>query len=452
VLIAALGLLAAFAVVAIVLVVTSGGDGGEASSSTSAPVVTGEPVTIPQGSALAVSTLAYTSLDNGTPNIWLVEEDGTNARPLINGNSRASQQPVWSPDRRSILFTVDNAGSWELWVTDSEGQASRAIATGLAPAARATWSPDGSRVAVVREEDGQRDVYVLDLEVDELTRLTDTPAEEVDPAWSPEGSRLAFSLVDGGEQDIYVMPADGGEPARLTDTAGPDTAPAWHPAGTSLAFASQRDGNWNIYAMDVEGEGQRALTSDPADEEFPSWSPDGDSIAFQSSTSDGATPRAVVVAAGDGTGPRPLVSGEGVSGFPTWGWRALIDGAITEEIVVDSQVLWTDTEIVLLEGDRVAISADGEFADDVTRPDQVYDPDGVPRDPDNDIHFRDLWLDLPHGALIGRIDDGEPFLVGSSFEDDGLAAGRLYLGMNDGFAGDNTGTFTAQIEIRRFES
>jgi hypothetical protein len=53
-------------------------------------------------------------------------------------------------------------------------------------------------------------------------------------------------------------------------------------------------------------------------------------------------------------------------------------------------------------------------------------------------------------ALIGKVNtDGQPFPVGSSLRRTADEKGRLFLGVNDKGVDNNSGTFTASIEIRR---
>ena len=49
------------------------------------------------------------------------------------------------------------------------------------------------------------------------------------------------------------------------------------------------------------------------------------------------------------------------------------------------------------------------------------------------------------GALVGRIDNGQAFVVGSDRDIAMPAGGRLYLGINDDVVNDNTGSFDVQI-------
>jgi DNA-binding winged helix-turn-helix (wHTH) protein len=53
--------------------------------------------------------------------------------------------------------------------------------------------------------------------------------------------------------------------------------------------------------------------------------------------------------------------------------------------------------------------------------------------------------ELPCFALIGRIGDGKPFLVGSSVNEIAEASGRLFLGVNDDNVTDNSGGFRVTV-------
>jgi hypothetical protein len=52
-----------------------------------------------------------------------------------------------------------------------------------------------------------------------------------------------------------------------------------------------------------------------------------------------------------------------------------------------------------------------------------------------------------HSALIGKIGDGDPFLVGKSKSFDVAAQGRLFLGVNDHGVENNSGSFQVMITV-----
>lgn len=283
----------------------------------------GLPPDLPAGEPLATSTIAYTQVDGTFWNVWLVESDGSDPRPLTRETEDKARLPVMSPDRTSVAFSVQTAGGWELRVIDSGGQGDRTVSSDIVADARATWSPDGTRLAFVGDRDGPADIYVLDLTTDEITNLTNSPEDEGDPAWSPDGESIAYWSLVTGNQDIFTVPAEGGTPTQLTQQPGDDADPAWHPASSSLAFASDRGGDWDIYVMDPDGREQRQLTDDPADDQDPAWSPDGAFVAFESKRD--STDRVdddwaeIYVMLPDGRDQRRVTQRDGFDAHPAWG-------------------------------------------------------------------------------------------------------------------------------------
>jgi hypothetical protein len=51
----------------------------------------------------------------------------------------------------------------------------------------------------------------------------------------------------------------------------------------------------------------------------------------------------------------------------------------------------------------------------------------------------------PAGALVGRVDNGEPFLIGRNTSVRMPASGTLHLGINDDNVTDNNGNFRVII-------
>lgn len=121
------------------------------------------------------------------------------------------------------------------------------------------------------------------------------------------------------------------------------------------------------------------------------------------------------------------------------------------EIELSGTDRWKDTGVTVEAGDRVTISASGT----VRFPDsQSTGPEGLPRG------WRDLIRILPvnqvgRGALIARIGETEaaqPFLVGANKQFVAPAAGRLFLGINQGSSEAAEGSFRVRIEIEKARS
>lgn len=110
-------------------------------------------------------------------------------------------------------------------------------------------------------------------------------------------------------------------------------------------------------------------------------------------------------------------------------------------LAIPGDVDWTATGVSCETGDTLTITAEG-LINHAPPADATAPPDGL-------AEFREFNIpelpDAPHAALIGRLDQQEPFLVGSSAVYTCPENGSLTLGINDAGTGNNSGAFTATI-------
>ena len=221
------------------------------------------------------SKIAFVSDQDGNPDIWVMDRDGSNLINLTN-HPEKDHSPAWSSDGEWIAFaSVRDSLYWEIYVMRADGSDVRRLtwwedASDLSP----TWSPDGSRLAFASKRDGNWEIYLMDRDGGNLVRLTDDPADDTNPAWSADGSRIAFESTRDGFAEIYVMPITGGEPVNLTNLLwATDLGPTWSPDGGRIAFYSDRDGEWDIYVMHSDGSDVVKLTGDTTNDQVPAWRP-----------------------------------------------------------------------------------------------------------------------------------------------------------------------------------
>ena len=101
---------------------------------------------------------------------------------------------------------------------------------------------------------------------------------------------------------------------------------------------------------------------------------------------------------------------------------------------------WQDTGVSVRPGDTLAVRhVSGEWC---PWPEGCADGLGVGGDPGCDCN---LLLGASHGALIGRVGDARPFLVGNDFLYRMGGTGTLFLMINDRNRFDNTGQIVVQI-------
>ena len=108
-------------------------------------------------------------------------------------------------------------------------------------------------------------------------------------------------------------------------------------------------------------------------------------------------------------------------------------------VFVQASQQWNDTGITVKKGDRVAFTTSGQIIYGLG---MTAGPDG-----ENTIRKPDFPVAaMPVGGLIGRVDAGTPFPIGSNSQPIVMPnAGRLMLGVNDNELGDNSGAFTVAV-------
>jgi hypothetical protein len=122
------------------------------------------------------------------------------------------------------------------------------------------------------------------------------------------------------------------------------------------------------------------------------------------------------------------------------------------QIDVDAAKQWLDTQIDLLAGEKLQITAIGTitYPADKKHPDgRTFGPEGLPRG------FGDLIHDYAvsnagHGSLIARLGDddvAQTFAVGASAEYEAPVAGRLFLGINQSLRDTESAKGNFQVKI-----
>lgn len=110
-------------------------------------------------------------------------------------------------------------------------------------------------------------------------------------------------------------------------------------------------------------------------------------------------------------------------------------------VMVDARRPWTDTGIDVRNGQDVAFTATGEVRWGPGRRDDAGGENDSPHNAARPMPGRNA------AALIGKIGpNGDPFVIGDVREALRLrGSGRLFLGINDDYLQDNSGSFRVEI-------
>ncbi len=109
---------------------------------------------------------------------------------------------------------------------------------------------------------------------------------------------------------------------------------------------------------------------------------------------------------------------------------------------VEAREGWNNTHIEVEAGDLLTITyVSGKWS---PWPGDKYDAIGSGGDPRCRCNVME---GVSHAALIGRIGDHEPFLIGERYHHSIGESGILYLGINDVDIYDNSGHLQVKVEI-----
>ena len=117
-------------------------------------------------------------------------------------------------------------------------------------------------------------------------------------------------------------------------------------------------------------------------------------------------------------------------------------GPSTRTFTVPSTTQWTPTGIRVNQGDRLQFKSSGEIQ---LRPANFNDKATVAGSLSGRTAPNSPIPSALAGALIGRIDSGQPWGIGNQTTIIAPASGLLYLGINDDVLTDNSGQFSVTI-------
>jgi len=224
---------------------------------------------------------------DGDNDIYLLTAEGLRR---LTDDPASDEFPRWSPDGRSIAFSSNRTGTYQIYVMDADGANVRRVTDSENDAIEEGWHPDGTKLAYTEER--KRTIgrsymmWLTDLKTGAKTRLLpEFDGSSALPDFSPDASKLAFTGKRTMGWDAFLADLATGAVSALTE-GGRACRPRFSPDGARIAYVSNTaDGKGDIWIMNPDRSGNERLTDRPETYDyFPAWSPDGKWIVLSSGT------------------------------------------------------------------------------------------------------------------------------------------------------------------------
>jgi len=217
-----------------------------------------------------------------TVDVWEREPDGSGLKQLTSG-ARRNYAPAVSPDGRYVVFHTNRAGAWNVWRMDADGSDPRPLT--VDNASESHWpqvSPDSKWVIFQHPAPaGSAHLWKVPMEggVDPIEMTGGTCRR---PEVSPATGMIACWYSEDPAKPrwrIAVFPPEGVTPVKTFDfpsTASVDTPLRWTPDGSAITYLDNGGSASNLWSQPLDGSPARPLTNFKAADIFSfAWSRDG---------------------------------------------------------------------------------------------------------------------------------------------------------------------------------
>ena len=181
----------------------------------------------------------------------------------ITNTAAAERQITWAPDNRTIAYTSERDGHWNIYTAEIAREEDQNFANATLinekPLFDAkdgiertypSYSPDGNEIAFIQD---RNKLMVMNLKTKKTRQITDgsTHARRNGGfaySWSPDGKWFVLSVVDNKHDpysDIAIVGSEGGKITNITQSGYFDESPRWVMDGNAILFLSERYGMRN---------------------------------------------------------------------------------------------------------------------------------------------------------------------------------------------------------------
>jgi len=286
--------------------------------------------------------IVFESWQNGHPELYKMESDGTQITRLTNYQKHESNNeyigngnPSWSTIIKNknensktakIVFQSDRDGNHEIYIMNSDGSDQTNISKHSGFDGSPVFSPNGKKIAFVSDRSGKHNVWIMNADGSNLYNLTNSSSENYYPSWNPDGTKITYDSYSEGAPggDIFIINVDGSNPKNLTNTKQDEGYPSWSPSGDLITYdmggyEHSKTGNFTIFSININMNNKiSAVTDNSGNSGDASWIPQSNQIVYSSDKDDpeGGNYEIYTISS-DGTGDIRLTFKDGTDTDPT---------------------------------------------------------------------------------------------------------------------------------------
>jgi len=263
---------------------------------------------------------------------WADAHGKTFAPHMISNGKGRTTCAFFLPDNKHVLYastfaTADSClhdpdrshgylwgvyPSYEIYVSDLEGNIVSQLTDNNYYDAEATVSPKGDKIVFTSDRSGDLELWTMNLDGSDLKQITSELGYDGGAFFSPDGSKIVFrasrpstpeakkeykdllktGYVRPNEMELFICNADGSDLRQITHLGGANWAPFFHPSGNKIIFSSNhmtRRIPFNLFMINVDGTGLEQITYDEVFDSFAMFSNDGKKIVFGSNRNNHGT-------------------------------------------------------------------------------------------------------------------------------------------------------------------
>ena len=221
--------------------------------------------------------------DESFSNIWVINFDGSENRPITTGNFK-DNSPKWSNKGDKFVFKSNREGKQQIYLFNIANNSIQKLTNFQYSISSIKWSPDDSYLLFSSFIDDKRDKLIKMPEKPKGAKWNDPPVEISDLNYRYDGS----GYRKPGETQFFTLPVTGGTPRQISNIPAEKRAfqGEWIDKNTIVFSANlNEDSDYNtinteIYTLDINSGIQKALTSREGPDNSPKVSNDNSLIAY----------------------------------------------------------------------------------------------------------------------------------------------------------------------------